>query len=223
MAPSTSQGGLFPCIHAADDVAVPPLRPVCGLHARSGVAEVTDFADGLIVTVARRDIIESYERACEAAGVHAGHRRHRQLQPDQRRARPAAAPSRRLAAGARRRRLQHARGRARQRPDLLPQPRDGAEGAIWPIWCTRRRCITRIGSAAAASRASCSPARRSLGADDGRALRRSLEERLGIAVEPSTSARGVALRDRIAAGAGAARRAGAAGRRRCCRERQGWR
>ena len=30
-----------------------------------------------LVTLARRDIVESYERACEAAGVAAGHRRHR--------------------------------------------------------------------------------------------------------------------------------------------------
>ena len=75
----------------------------------------------IVVTVARRDIIESYERACEAAGAHAGHRRSRDAQPDQRGARRATAARAggRLAARARRRRLQHARGRSRRATSIF--------------------------------------------------------------------------------------------------------
>ena len=123
-----------------------------------------------VVTVARRDIIESYERACEAAGVHAGHRRSGELQPDQRRAGAEPAAPRgdwllvHVAAD-----YAHAGGRARRRRHVLPQPRRRTATSDLPIWCIRPRCITRIGSAAAGSRASCSPGASLRGAEAGRA------------------------------------------------------
>ena len=64
--------------------------------------------------VARRDIIESYERACEAAGRARRHRgpRHVNLMNAVLGARGPRVGDRRLAAGARRAGLQHARRRA---------------------------------------------------------------------------------------------------------------
>ena len=114
-----------------------------------------------VVTVARRDIDREYERACEAAGVHAGlvdlasfNLINAVLAGD------AGAP-RRLAAGARRRRTTP-RSPSSATADLVffRNRAAGGTGGSAPTSCIRRRCITRIGSAAAGSRASCSPARR---------------------------------------------------------------
>ena len=89
--------------------------------------------------------------------------RHRELQPGQR----AARARRRHAVAATgcwctsRSDYVDAGGRARPGSGVLPQPRPSAPRQTSPTWSIRRRCTTRIGSAAAGSRASCSPARRS--------------------------------------------------------------
>ena len=87
-------------------------------------------------------------------------------------------------------------------PDLLPQPRRRRPTARSPIWCTRRRCTTRIGCRAAASAAWCWPARRRRRRSRRRrraafaAASRSGSARPVETVDPRTAA---ALTDRIAA------------------------
>ena len=135
-----------------------------------------------LVLVARRDIVESYERACDAAGVQAGivdivstNLVNAVLATD-----PAASVGR-LAAGEHRAGLLDDRGRPRWPGDLLPEPAGRRSAArTWAISSTRRRCTSRTGSAARRS------ARVVLagGSDFEPALaergRRQIEERLGV-------------------------------------------
>ena len=75
-----------------------------------------------VVSMARRDVIQSFERACEAAGVHAGLidiASFSLINAQLAATRPAAGDWLLVHIALR---LRHARGRARQRPRLLPQP-----------------------------------------------------------------------------------------------------
>ena len=102
-------------------------------------------------------------------------------------------------------RADYARSRSCAARDLIffRQPRDRRREAAWPTWCTRRRCTTRTGWRAAASRA-CARWRGDVGSRRARRRRRAcaaqLEERLGDARRDRRSAGAVALPDRIAAG-----------------------
>ena len=93
---------------------------------------------------------ESYERACDAAGVHAGIVDLASFNVINA-VLGGAAARRRLAAGARRRGRRDARDRARRRRRCSSATAHAAATAISRISCTRPRCITRTGSAAAAS------------------------------------------------------------------------
>ena len=173
-----------------------------------------------VVTVARKDLIAGYERACEAAGAHAGRRRSRQLQPDEHRP----------GGDARRRR---ATGCWSTSAPTTPRSR-WCEGRTWcssgtaarpgrrssPTWSTRRRCITRTGWAAAVSRGSCWRARRC--AD------RSRRTGSGAASRSASQSKVESLDFRTAVAdsrphqrrSGAARRAGAGARACCCASRR---
>ena len=158
------------------------------------------------------------------AGVRSGRRARRrrrsgELQPDQRRAGGdgAGTPGDWLLVhvGADYATLAVVRGR---RPHVLPEPQRGRRRRSSPISCTRRRCTTRIASAAAASRASCWRAPRCAGRTRPSWIRRQLEERLGIEGRTARLPQRGADSRSDRRGAGAARCAGA-GARRLLRER----
>ena len=149
-----------------------------------------------VVTAARRDIIESYERACASAGAHAGIVDMATLNL----VNAVIASSRAvrgLAPRARRGRLRDAGGRARTGTDLLPEPRRGcrrrSRGARAPDRDVPRGPARRR----RASRGSSWRAPRSRGAEHADMLRRSVEDRLGARVEALDIRGAVTLRDRI--------------------------
>ena len=148
-----------------------------------------------LVTVARRDIIESYERVCDAAGVHAGLidiASFNQIN---------AVLAGGLASG------DWLLLNVAADYATLAVVRDGsvaffrnrrpAASAICRIWCIRPRCITRTGWAAAVSRESILAGGSVLGGEEAARFHRLLEERIGMRVEPIDFRPAAEMRDRI--------------------------
>ena len=167
-----------------------------------------------LVTLARRDIIESYMKACADAGAAAGLVDLASLNLiNAALASGAQTTGGRLAGRPRRARLRHAGDRPRQGSDLLPHAAArGGRGPCGPGPPDRdvprgspERRQVRAGRAR--------PAPRRAGPRWASGLRRGLEERMNVKVESLDFRGTAAMRDRISAGARAARRAGPRRRR----------
>ena len=152
------------------------------------------------MTVARRDIIESYERACEAAGVYAGHRRSGELQLIN--AVLATVAARRPAdwllvhVGA-----DYARWRSCAGSDLIffrTRSAAGDDELADLVHQTAMYHEDRLGGGGFSRVVLAGAALR--GADEAELMRRRLEERLQSKVEALDFRGAVPMRDRIAAG-----------------------
>ena len=153
--------------------------------------KAADGSTEFVVVMARKDIIREYEAVCEAAGAQAGVVDLTTFNVINAVLASAAAAGGRLAARARHPGRRHDGDSSRRVARVLPQPHRRRGSGPRGSWSTRRRCTTKIVSAASGfSRVVLagggSPA--SQGAQDADYLRRALEQRLGTKVDSDRSA-----------------------------------